>query len=448
MNQLKRSLSLTGIITVVVGSCIGAGIFFTPAEIAATLKEPSLILSVWALGGIMVLSGALTFAELGALFPKVGGIYQFLKAAYGQLVAYLYGWMSLLVIVSGTIAALSLVVAEYLSVVFPMEEGSKTVVALMVIFTVTLVNGLGAKQGERFSLVFAASKLLGIGLIVLIGFILGSWSINDYSQIVPPETGMQQPGLAAAIGLALVGVCFSFGGFQHASYLAGEAKSPKKDIPRGLVGGVVLVMLVYLLANLAYLRLLPVAQMATSKAVAADALAPVFGWSGITVALLIALSSFGTVGIYTLTAPRIYFAMSRDRSFFPFMGRLHSKTKAPVNAILIQSGWAMLLVLLWGNLKALVYYVVFADWVFLILAAFSIFLYRKRLPGQHRPYKTFGYPFTPAIFILVSLFIVGNTLIQAPISATIAVACLISGLLVYYLLRLRQPTTEGTKQDD
>lgn len=421
---------------VVIGSCVGAGIFFTPAQIAAYLEQPNLILVVWGLGGIMALSGALTYAELGAMFPKAGGIYHFLKGAFGPLVAFLYGWVSLLVIVSGSIAALSLVFANYLAVVVPIGENGKTVVAIGAIAFVTLINVFGAKNGERFSIIFTISKLLGIGFIVVVGLAFGSWALNDFSQWVPAQQA-ESPGIAGAIGLALVGVCFSFGGFQHASYLAGESRRPQRDVPWGMVIGVLIVTVVYLGANLAYLRLLPVIEIANSSAVAADAIGPLFGWGGTLVAVIIAISTFGTVGVYTLTAPRVYYAMANDGLFFPFLSRIHPKTGSPLVAILTQSTWAILLVLLWGHLAEIIHYVVFADWVFLILAAISIYIFRAKHPEMERPYKTIGYPWVPLVFIAISVFIIGNTLVHEPMSAVMALVCLAIGVPVFLVFRHR-----------
>jgi len=442
MTGLKKEMSLYGLTMVSIGSCIGSGIFLTPSLIAGHLPSPLLILMVWALGGVVALTGALTFAELGSRFPGAGGIYVYLKEAYNDFVAFLFGWSYFLVVNTGAIAALCIAFAYYLAFIIPLGENGKIIVAVSAIIVVTVINILGVKQGEIFTNVFTGLKLIGITAVILIGLLLGSYGLNDFqpsSVSVPDEFG-------SAIGLALIGVIFSFGGFQHASFLAGEARDPRRTVPLAMIIGVTIVCLVYLLTNLAYLYLLPVADIISAESIAANAITTVIPVGGVLIALLIAISTFGTVGIFTLSAPRIYFAMAKDGIFFKKLAEIHPKFKTPVYAILFQSAWAIVLLLFWGTFVDLITYVLFTDWIFLTLTAISIFIFRRSdgkqiradVKNQNRPYKMFGYPLTPIIFIVISIFLIVNTLIEKPTQAWAGLGLLALGLPVFYYFKRKR----------
>ncbi|HIA10921.1 MAG TPA: amino acid permease [Flavobacteriales bacterium] len=431
MPELKKDLTLYGLTMVAIGSCIGSGIFLTPAQIAEQLPSPILILLVWAIGGLMAISGALTFAELGARYPQAGGIYAFLREAYGDVVGFMYGWATFLVVNTGAIAALSLAFASYLAFIIPMDETLKKIVAIAAIISVTLFNIYSVKMGELFSNVFTGLKLIGIAAIILIGLFLGSADTNDFSM-----STVESDFSVTAIGLALIGVIFSYGGFQHASFLAGEAKNARRNIPRSMVIGSSVVCIVYLLTNLAYLYLLPVAELTQSEDVAARAITSVYPGAGVFIALIIAISCLGTAGIYTLTSPRIYFAMASDRIFFAQLAKIHPTYKTPVNAIVSQSVWAIVLVLFWGTFADLIVYVLFTDWIFLTMAAISIFIFRFN-KQEESSYKAFGYPLTPIVFIGLSLFLVINTLIEKPEQAGAGLLFLVIGLPVYIFFKRR-----------
>lgn len=436
MPQLKKELSLFGLTMIAIGSCIGSGIFMTPAKIAAQLPDPNWIIGVWILGGVVALTGALTFAELGGLFPKAGGVYVFLKEAYGSLVAFLYGWVILMVITTGAIAALSLTFAKYLDSVLGFGEEFQLGAAIISIVLVTAVNVFGVKTGEFFSNLFTVLKLLGIFLIIALGILWAAPAEGLFETEINPEKS-----LSSAFALALIGVLWSYGGWHHTSYLAGEAKNPKRDIPRAMIFGALVVTLVYVLANVAYLNMLPIDQIANSEAVATDAVQTIIPNAAIIIALLIAISTFGTTGIYTLTAPRIYFAMAKDGVFFKGLSKLHSTYGTPMFAIVLQSAWAIVLLLFWGTFHDLITYVVFMDWVFMTLAAISIFLFRKKMKDAERPYKTVLYPITPLVFIAISLWFIVSTLIGQPEQALAGIIILGLGLPVYFYFIKKQKTT-------
>jgi len=434
MPRLKKDLTLHALTMVAIGSCIGSGIFRTPTEIAGHLRSPGWILAAWALGGLIALTGALTFAELGAMFPRAGGVYAYLREAYGPFAGFLYGWAYFTVINSGALAALSLTFTDYLASLIPSIQEAKTAVAVTAIVVITMINIFRVKVAAFFTNVFTGLKLLGIGAIVVIGLVWGSGGdLATAAGAGPPAKG----GLLTAFGLALVGVFWSYGGWQHASYLAGEARNARVTVPRAMVLGAAVVSATYLLANAAYLALLPVSAIAGSSAPAADAVATVVPIGGRLVAVLIAVSTFGTALIYMMSAPRIYFAMARDGLFFRKIARVHPRYRAPVNAVLLQSGWAIVLLLFWGTFKAVITYVTFTDWIFFTAAAGAVILFRRTRRDAERPYRVFGYPVTPLVFIVPSFAFVVNTLIEEPAEAGAGLALLAAGLPVYLAFRRR-----------
>ena len=434
MTKLRRELTLYGLTMVAVGSSIGSGIFLTPSQIAGHLPSPALIMLVWAVGGVIAITGALTFAELGSMFPQAGGVYVYLREAYGDLFGFLYGWAYLLVITSGAMAALAIAFAYYLGFIFPMSQTAITAVALMVIVVVTTVNVVRVKAGGMLANIFTGLKLLGIGGLVIVGLV---WGSPQTMRVVEPAAASSSTGFVAAFGLALVGVLWSYGGFQHASYVAGEAIDAKRTVPRAMILGALIVAFVYLLTNLAYLFLLPVPEIAASGSVAADAVSTVIPFGGTLIALVIAISVFGTAGIFALSTPRIYYAMAEDGIFFRKLADVHPRFRTPANAILLQSGWAIVLLLFWGTFEDVITYVVFMDWVFFGLAGAAVFILRRTRRDAERPYRTFGYPVTPGIFVGISIWFVINTLIERPLHAWVGLIFTLVGVGVYYVFKRR-----------
>ena len=425
---LRRSLSLFDLTLISIGSSIGSGIFLTPALIAQSLDAPIWILGVWLLGGVMALCGALTFAELGAMLPRAGGVYVFLTEAYGGTVGFLYGWAYFLVANTGALGALAIAFSTYFGYFVPLEETGTLAVAIGGIVIVTVINVLGVKAGGIFSDVFTILKLVGIGVLVVAGFGWGSAATSDLFSSLTVGEG----GLTSALTLAAVSVLWSYGGWQHATFTAAEAKDPQRTVPRALILGASVVTVVYLVTNVAYLFLLTPAQMASSPRVAADALASVMGPAGGgIIALTIFISTFGTTGIYTLTAPRIYYAMATDGVFFKKVAEVHPKYRTPMFAILLQSVWAIVLLLFWGTYEKLISYVVFTDWIFFALAAAAVFVLRHKQPNAERPYRTAGYPFTPALFVLLAAMFVLYTLIEKPLESGVGLVFLALGIPVY-----------------
>ncbi|HVN59396.1 MAG TPA: amino acid permease [Bacteroidales bacterium] len=439
MTKLARELTTYGLTMVAIGSCIGSGIFVTPAQIASLVPSSWFILAVWLVGGIITLTGALTFSEMGSMFPHAGGIYVYLRDAYGEWMAFLYGWAYLLIITSGSIAVLSLAFTYYLSFLFPMDATARTVTSILVIFMVTTLNVLRAKFGEMFSNLFTGLKIAGITIIILLGLIFG----NSHLSFGSNASG----GLVtlSGFGVALTGVLFSYSGWQHASYLAGEARNPEKSVPVAMTVGSMLVIVVYILINISYLFLLPVKSIAVSQKVAAEATGTIYPWSGMLVAVIISVCTLGTIGIYTLTSPRIYYAMAGDGLFFRSLARVHPKFHTPIVAIITQSVWSVVLLLFWGTFEDLITYTVSIEWIFFALAAASIYVFRLKMKDRHRPYKTPLYPVTPAIFVGIVAWFLVNLWIRKPLHVEIGAAFLALGLPFYLYFKRKKKSGTGTE---
>ena len=444
MTKLAKELTLYGLIMVAIGSSIGSGIFVTPSQIAALVPSAGLILAVWILGGLVSLTGALTFGELGSLFPKAGGIYVFLKEAYGGWLGFLYGWAYLLIITSGSIAVLSLAFTYYLSFFIPMGESGKIITSIIVIMTVTTLNVFRAKFGEIFSNIFTGLKLVGIFIIIGVGIFYGSTTLSFQNF----NLGFGSDSTISGFGVALVSVLFSYGGWQHASFLAAETKNPARNVPMAMITGALIVIAIYLLVNVSYMLLLPVNKIVGSQKIAAEAISTVLPFGGMLVAGIIAISTLGTIGIYTLSAPRIYYAMADDGLFFKKIADVHPRFKTPINAIIVQSAWSIVLLLFWGTFEDLITYTVSVEWIFFTLAAAGIFIFRKKLKNADRPYKTFGYPVTPLIFICINIWFVFNIMINKPLHIAIGMAFLLLGLPFYLFFKRKNSINNQKKNID
>lgn len=431
-DQFKKQISLYTLTMIAIGSSIGSGIFKTPSEIAGYLPAQGWMFAVWIVGGFIALCGALTFAEIASHYPKAGGFYVFLKEAFGELPAFLYGWTMLVVVNTGSLAALSLVFASYLNVLIPISETMQIIVAVSAIVILTIMNVLGVRLGGLFASIFTTAKLLGIFTVVVIGVLWGQNTVS-FTDLTWAGNAKNLP-LVSAFGLALIGVTFSYGGYQHSTFIAAEVKNAQKVVPRALLLGISIVCLAYLTINVAYLRLLPMVSIVASKSVASDAVSVIWSAGATFIAFLITLSVLGTIGIYILTAPRIYFAMADDGLFFKQFARLHPKYKTPQYAIIFQSLWTIVLLLFWKTFSDLITYVVFIDTAFFCLTAATIFVFRKRIK-EAATYRTIGYPFTPLIFMAMSAFIVVNTLIEKPTQAIAGLVFLGIGVGVFYAFK-------------
>ncbi|MBK9981203.1 MAG: amino acid permease [Saprospiraceae bacterium] len=426
---LKKSINFFALIMIAAGSSIGSGIFISPSDVAGQLSSGAQIIVVWLIGGIVTMTGALSFGELAARHPGTGGVYIYLKEAYGDMVAFLYGWCNLTVITSGAIAALCLAFARYFSIIFHFGSGFNIPIALSALLIVTVINMLGAKLSAIFSSTLTVMKVLGIGIIVIICFSYGSHLLTNLHKV-------DEGTVKISFGIALVGVLWSYGGWHHASYVGGEVNNAQKVLPKALLFGAIIITLAYISVNAAYLSVMTTREIASSTAVASDALSRVTMIGGLLVAVLIGFSTFGTAGIYTLSAPRIYFKMGEDRTFFPWLSDLHPKFGTPMKAVLLQSSWAAVLMVFWGTFEKLTTYVVFMDWIFMTMAAIGLFIFRRREPETSgTKYKVPFFPIVPMIFIGISTWFLISTIFGRPYQAVAGLILMGIGLPVYFYFK-------------
>jgi APA family basic amino acid/polyamine antiporter len=429
MAELKRTLTLFDMTMIAIGGSIGSGIFLTPATIARDVGAPWLIVAVWVMGGLITLAGALTLSEAAALLPEAGGQYVFLTRAYGGLVGFLFGWAYFVVVNAGGLGALSVAFATYLGFFVPLGPAGTKVAAIAGLLVLTGINVRGVRAGAIFSDVFTVLKLVGIAGLVGVGLALGSPRTTNFTLTLAGA----HDGLWGALALGMVGVLWSYGGWQHATYASAEVKNPQRTLPRAMLIAAFGVTALYLLANIAYMWLLTPAQMAASPRIAADAVSTVLGpIGGSLISIAIVISTFGVVGIYTLTAPRIYYAMASDGVFFRKVAEIHPRYQTPAFAIIFQSLWAAVLILFWGTFENLISYVVFTDWIFFALSGASVIVLRHTMPDAPRPYRVPGYPWVPLFFVGTSAWFVAMTLVAKPAQALAGLLFLGLGVPVYY----------------
>lgn len=422
----------------VVGGIIGSGIFINPAIVAQRVGTSTLTLGVWMLGGVIAVIGAFCFGELGQRRPQAGGSYVYLREGLGPLPAFLYAWALLLVMATGAIAAVAVTFASYAVPLLGLSAAMTRPLAAGAILLLTLVNYVGIRPGAYTTNVFTLLKLAALAFLVVVG----AWLAQ------PPEAVLQaaEPARPAqpvlAIAAAMVPVLFAYGGWQQTNFIAEEIVEPERNLPRALVLGVGVVVVVYLLANVAYLRMLGPAGLAASTAPAAEAMRIALGAGGAwVIGLGIAASTFGFLNLVIMVSPRVYRTMAADGLFFPGFARLHPRYRTPGAAILFQGLWAELL-LFTGQYGQLLDYVVFCDWIFFGLAVVALFPIRRqdRAAGREAAFTVPGWPVTPALFVLAAAYVVAGSIYSNPRNALLGSAILLAGVPVFWFWRRRTGT--------
>jgi len=430
-HSLRRTLSFRDLVFIVVGTVIGSGIFLTPGAVVRDAGSGGVALAAWIVGGVLSLLGALTFAELGALKPESGGLYAYVRDAFGPLPAFLYGWTMFVVIGSGSLATLAAAFPRYVEAFVPLSAVGARVVSILMIAVVTAINVRGTRQSAD---VQGLATMTKVAVIVLLAAMLvagGSAGISSAGWW-PDEWSFS----AAVRGVtAMIGVLWAYEGWQYVTFSAGETVDPQRVFARGIVVGTLALVGIYVFANVGYFRALGVAGVASSTRVASDAARVVLGPAAARVmAAVILVSIFSAANGLTLTLPRLFFAMARDRVFFARLATIHPTFGTPAAAIVSTAAWSTVLVLS-GTFEQLLTYVVFMSWLWFALAAAAIFVSRRRDAHVPRPFRTPGYPATPLVFILAALLIVANTVVAHPMQSTIGLGFALVGIPVYRVWR-------------
>lgn len=400
----------------VIGCIVGAGVFFTPYDIAREAPDVGSMLGVWVLGGVIALTGSLTFAELGGLFPRAGGVYVFIREAFGDLVAFLYAWAITLIIAPGAIAWVADSFAENLTYFVPLSPVQRSVVAAAIIVSLTALNIRGVRWGSSIQNLFTGAKLLAIVLMIGAGLAF----VGDPVGPVAAEASIEpRYGPTLAFFAAMMPVMFSYGGWQNATFVAAEVKDPARNVPLAMIVGTLVVITVYILINVAFLQVLTPEAIGADRAFASRAAEAALGSSGgAVVAAGILVSVFGICAAMLLVNPRVAQALANDGLFFRPFARLHPRFRTPDVALVVLALWSCALLFL-GKAGQLLNSVVFADWVFFTLAAVALFVFRKRLPGAGRPYRCHGYPWVPGLFLVLAATMAVITFVKADATARI-----------------------------
>lgn len=432
MTAPKQSLTLADAVALIVGVVIGAGIFQTPALVANQTGSEIAVLFFWLLGGAVSLVGALCYAELATAYPDVGGVYYYLKRAFGRGVAFLFAWARMTVIQTGSIALLAFVFGDYASQIWRLGRFSPSIYAAVAIALLTALNIVGLQQGKWTQNLLSLAKVLGLLLVVIIGL-----------TATPNIATSQQTSSSGSWGLAMVFVLLSYGGWNEAAYISAEIKNGQRNIVRSLLLSIGIITAIYLLINWAYLRGLGLANMANSEAVAADLMRSLWGAPGaFFVSLLIAVSTLGATNATIFTGARTNYALGQDFSLFGFMGRWQQRPSTPTYALLLQGAIALALVVL-GTLtrkgfETMVDYTAPVFWFFFLLSGISLLVLRKREPQIVRSFRVPFYPFTPLLFCAVCGYLLYSSLVYTGVGAVVGVAVVIAGIPVLLWNRYRQ----------
>lgn len=464
--QLVRGLTATDTTALVVGTVIGSGVFLKTAVMTQDVGTPALVMAAWVAAGLLSLAGALTYAELGAMLPSAGGEYVYLKKSYGEAAAFLFGWQRFIVAGSASIASLGAGFAIFLAAFLPLNAvwvrrevsllgqtidwqfGPRQLVAVGAILFLSVLNCFAVALGGKVQSALTVLKIGGIAFVVL-GIFLFSGSA-DWSHL-QSAAGIRAWSGWAAFGTAMLAALWAYDGWNNMPMAAGEVQNPDRNIPRALIGGMLVVMAIYCLANLAYFYALPVADVVTSNStryrdalpVASKAASTFLGeYGGKLVAVAFVVSAFGALNGSILSNARVPYAMARDRLFFPKMADLSERTRVPVWAIGVQGVWSSLLAVS-GTFDQLTDSLLFASWIFYALVTSSVFVLRRKMPEASRPYRTLGYPVVPAIFVLVSAWLVVNTLIEKRIESVTGLVLILAGLPLFYWFRSRSRSLQN-----
>jgi basic amino acid/polyamine antiporter, APA family len=459
--KLVRRLSLTDSILLLAGGIIGSGIFLTAQDVATSTRRPWLFLSVWGIGMVITLLACFAFAELGAMFPEAGGQYVYMREAYGEFVAFIYGWMIFTVSCGGTIAALAAGFALYMGSLFPALDATQIVatlgpvtltlrhhsvgalgpfeltrghlVAIAAIAFQTVINIFGVRWGAVLQNLATWMKFAAIAAFVLLGLTIGKGSWSHYSSVIPATS--TSPSMLAGVGLALIAVFWAFDGWVYITWVSGEVKDPQKNLPRSMILGLLLVGIIYLAINAVYLYALPMAGIAAETTVARGAAVSMFSTNAAKwLSLMIAISCFGAMASCVMSGARVYYAMAEDGIFFKTLANVHPRWRTPVASLVIQGIWSAALALS-GKYDQLFTYVMFMMVLSYVLTVVALFVLRRKQPNTPRPYRCIGYPWVPGLYVVLGSVWFFNVIFERPKEALWGIGIVAAGAPFYFYWR-------------
>ncbi|MGZ8540635.1 MAG: APC family permease [Chitinophagaceae bacterium] len=468
-NSLQKKIGFWSATSIVAGSIIGSGVFMKPATMAAQLGSPVWLTLVWIIAGLFSLFGALIFAELGAMIPETGGIYVYFRRMFGNFFAFLYGWAAFAVINTAAVAAISFVCAQYadyflhlprfdsatelsyawhipfIGDLYPLQNLGVKLLAVTIVIILSALNYRSVKAGSSFQLISTIVKMAVIVALIVGILFSGEGSVQNFFHAEHPKEGMS---LLSGIIVAMTGAFLAYDGWINITFIAGEIKQPQKNIPRSLIAGVFTCIVIYVLVNQAYLYVLPAEKLAASSLVASDAITIALGTaSGAIVAAMIVICTLGAVNGNLMATCRVTYAMGKDKVFLPWVGKTHKRYHTPGNAVWLHAIWTSLFILT-GSFDMLADMFVFITWIAYLFGAIGIFLLRKKMPDLPRPYKIWGYPIVPILFIAFSSFYLVSTVWnditnylnerQPVINSVLGMAITAIGIPLYYYYKKKR----------
>jgi APA family basic amino acid/polyamine antiporter len=431
-HELPRRLGVLDATTIVIGIVIGSGIFLLPNLIARNLPSPAAILTAWIISGLLSSFGALAYAELGAMMPATGGQYVYLREAYGPMCAFVCGWTFMLAVLSGGSAWLAVTFSIYARYFVPLTPPMSKVISIALIAALSAVNYVGVREGAWVQRTFTYLKIAALLVLIGAAFLSPHTAPAVRPSAIPPVS-------LAHFGVAMAACLMAYNGWSYVSFVAGEVRDPQKNLLRSLAIGMAVVAALYVLANVAYLKVMTIPQIALTERVGADLAMRTMGSIGGTfVSATVLLSIVGAVNGCILTAARIPFAQARDRLFFARFGEVHPRFLTPACAILWGGIWTAILVLT-GSYETLYSYSIVAAWIFYTMSVGAVFVLRRKLPNAARPYRMWGYPATPLLFVAMSIWFMVNAFVTQPGPSLMACVIVATGVLAYWLWRRLAP---------
>lgn len=445
--QPKPALGMLDAIAVIVGIVIGAGIFRTPSLVAANVDSSFFILGAWALGGLVSLIGALCYAELTTTFPNTGGDYYFLTRAFGKKLAFLFAWARMSVIQTGSIALLSFIVGDYITQIYNLGTYSSAMYAGIVVVALTGINIVGVHVGAATQKLLTTLEVLGIVFIILAGFLFAPSEVTNTAVVANSGTG------GTSLGLAMVFVLLTFGGWNEAAYISAELQTGRKGMAFALIVSIFIITAVYLLINMAYLNVLGREGMAASDAVAGDLMRITFGEVGVVlIGIIVAIAAITSVNATIFTGARTNYALGRDFPVFSLLGKWNGQTSSPVNAFVVQGLVSLALIGLGlitrNGFETIVEYTAPVFWLFLLLVGISLFILRRKEPKLERPFRVPLYPITPLIFCITSAYLLYSSLVYTGLGALVGIGVLGAGVLLLLALPAIDRQLEKGRQDN
>ena len=430
-SPLLKVLSLWDSIAISIGVAIGVGIFRVPSELAKVMPIPQLIIIAWFMGGLFSIIGALCYAELSSSLPETGGDYVYIRESYNHLAAFLYGWTSILVIRTGIIAAVSFVFAEYASSLLSLDHVFVKPIAIMSILFLSIINGVKIHTGKNILNISVLAKIVALIAIIIFAFTSKEGNIKNLYYI--PQNN--HFNILYMFGLALVPILWTYGGWHENTFMTGETKNAQRVLPIALISGTLSITIIYVFLNIVYLYLIPIRDMINADLIAGEVMKVIFGkWAKKAMEALIIISSFGTLNAVIMTSSRITYAMSSDNPFFRYLSHVHNNFKTPFRAIMVNGLWSIILVI-WGSFNKLLFFTGLLVWIFFATIIFGVIVLRIRYPDLERPFRVWGYPVTPLIFVAICLWICVDICLKYPGQSIVGILIMLSGIPIYLFTR-------------